>query len=616
MDSPSLTIALALAAGMIAQSLAHHIRVPGIIVLLLLGVLLGPDAANLIRPETLGSGLFMLVGFAVAVILFEGGMNLRLQRLKREGRTIRLMITVGALITAVLGMITTKIFIGWDWRQAILFGALIPVTGPTVISPLLRRIRVKHSLATILEAEGILLDAIAAIVAAVALEVAISPTGLMFAKSGIVILLRLGFGSLLGAACGYLLAVVFRYRNLIPEGLENVFTLSIVLALYQISGAIMAESGIVAVTVAGLVVGNSKSFVQRELREFKEQLTVLLIGMLFILLAADVRLAEIRALGYGGVITVILLIFVIRPLSIFASTRQSDLDLKQKIFIAWIGPRGIVAAAVASLFAFELEHHGYNGGNLRAMVFLVIAVTVLLSGLSGGFLASLLKLRRPVDNGWLILGAHELAQSLGSLLQAGGHEVVCIDTNPKQCRQAEALGLKVIYADGMAEGTFIRAEIDTRIGVIGFTPNEEVNLLFAQKAKQVGKLSRLLVAISTTDVKTIRKLVEEFGGKIMGARPFDLEAWNVRLRRDTATIETHEYHGAKENDDDERILCGEDSISKVLPLVLIRNGKYQPVDNTIELRPRDRVAFVVNTRNEDQARAWLKDHNFKAVAKV
>ena len=220
--------------GMLAQGGSKHLHLPGIVLLLLSGILFGPDGLNWIDPTSIGPGLHILVGFAVAIILFEGGMNLRISRIMRERRAIRGLIIKGALVTLIGGTFITIVVLGWDFRTSILFGTLIVVTGPTVITPLLKRIRVHHGVSTILEAEGILLDAIGAIVAVVALEIAISPSGLSFVTGLYHIMSRLGVGAILGISGGYLLTVMFRFRDLIPDGLENVFILSWVIALFQV----------------------------------------------------------------------------------------------------------------------------------------------------------------------------------------------------------------------------------------------------------------------------------------------------------------------------------------------------------------------------------------------
>jgi NhaP-type Na+/H+ or K+/H+ antiporter len=212
---PALTVALALGTGILAQTLARHLRVPGIVLLLAAGVLLGPDLLDIIQPATLGHALHILVGFAVAVILFEGGMNLKLRRLRREARSIRRLITLGALVTAIGGAIAARFILHWEWTPAILFGTLVIVTGPTVITPLLRRIKVHRRVATVLEAEGVLIDAVGAILAVVALEVAISPSGSALTFAAWDIVLRLGCGTLLGATGGGLIAL------LLEEGREK-----------------------------------------------------------------------------------------------------------------------------------------------------------------------------------------------------------------------------------------------------------------------------------------------------------------------------------------------------------------------------------------------------------
>ena len=610
MNNPAFTIAIALAMGMIVQSFARHIKIPGIVLLLACGVLLGPDVINIIRPDLLGEALPMLVGFAVAVILFEGGMNLRINRLRREGRTIRQLISIGALVTAVGGTLTTKILLHWDWNTAILFGILVIVTGPTVITPLLRRIKLRQSVATVLEAEGILLDAIGAIVAVVALEVVVSPSGYTLLASPFMILGRLLVGGMLGIIGGFIMAWLLGIRKLVPEGLENVFTLSLVFALFQISNVLSHESGIVAVTIAGMVVGNRKTIVRRELMEFKEQMTVMLIGMLFILLAADVRLSAVQSLGRGGLYTVIILMFVIRPLNIFFGTINSNLKSKQKILLAWIAPRGIVAAAVASYFAIELEKNGMDGSQLRAMVFLLIAVTVLSAGLTGGFVAKLLGLKRQSEHGWVILGANAVGRELARALKKGGEDVVMIDANPSLCRLAEKEELKVIYGNALEESVLLRAEIDIRKGAIGLSENEEVNMLFAKRAKEVGKVPETFISIKRDDESVTAEMVAEVDGNIPFGRARDLEKWSVWIRH--AQAETYKLICQSDDDVTAGDTFGKETEGVVIPLIFMRNTKVTPLGHLTELKKDDQITCLVLTEKKDQFNAWLAKSVFSS----
>ena len=605
MNNPALTLAFDMAFGMIAQVLARHLRIPGIVLLLGTGLLLGPDALGIVHPSSLGDALPFIVGFAVAVILFEGGMNLRINRIRREGKTIRQLITTGALVTALGGTVTAKIFLGWDWRISLLFGVIVIVTGPTVITPLLRRLKLRRSVSTVLEAEGVLLDAIGAVIAVVALEIALSPSGFSFLTGLFHIITRLIVGSAIGAAGGFLLAFLLRFRNLVPEGLENVFTLSLVFALFQGANSISPESGIVAVTAAGLVVGNMKTHIHRELREFEEQMTVLLIGMLFILLAADVRLIEVTELGWGGIITVTILVCVLRPLNVYIGTMGSNLNLRQKALLSWIAPRGIVAAAVASLFALELEKHGVDGSQLRAMVFSLIAVTVLLSGLTGSLAAQFLGLKRPENVGWVILSANHLSRSLAKVLIGSGEEVICIDQNPKACRRAEEEGIKVIYGNGLDEKTLLRAEIDTRLGAMGLSSNEEVNLLFGTKAKEIGKLSTILVGIKSMAEGITSEMVKEIGGRIPFGRQCDIEQWAGWIQRGITSINRYSLTSPASNNN---FQDGMEGI--ILPLVLHRKSKSQPIDDTTEIKAGDEVTMIVNNQREKEALEWLSSQGW------
>ena len=609
MHNPALTIGLSMVLGMLAQVGSKHLHLPGIVLLLLSGILFGPDGLNWIDPASIGSGLHILVGFAVAIILFEGGMNLRISRIMRERRAIRGLIIKGALVTFVGGTFITIVVLGWDFRTSILFGTLIIVTGPTVITPLLKRIRVHHGVSTILEAEGILLDAIGAIIAVVALEIAISPSGLSFVTGLFHIISRLGVGAVLGISGGYLLTVMFRFRDLVPDGLENVFILSWVIALFQISNTISPESGIAAVTIAGMTIGNSKTYIQQDLLEFKEQLTVLMIGMLFILLSADVRIEQIIELGVPGLITVAMLIFLIRPLSVFIGTDKSGLALNQKLLLSWIAPRGIVAAAVASLFVYELEIHGYDGTPLRALVFLLIIVTVLLAGLTGGFVAGRLNLRRKSQSGWIILGAHEIARLLSGILKKAGNDIICIDEDPNACLKAENEGLKVFFGNALDDRTLQRAEPDTRKGIIALSGNEEVNYIFSQRAKHLSKEMSILIGIKDSHEGITPKMIVDAGGKIPFGHSADMDFWSSLVKQSLTYQKSYVYRSDKIFDLSDETIKG-----FLLPMVLKQKKSLEPIDNTMKIKSGNQITFLINKKNEEKATDWLKENGFESAS--
>ena len=608
MNNPALTIGLAMVLGMLAQVGSKHLGLPGIVLLLLSGIIFGPDVLNWIRPESLGIGLQILVGFAVAIILFEGGMNLRISRIKRERAAIRGLITLGALTTLIGGTLATLLFLGWDFRTSILFGTLIIVTGPTVISPLLKKIRIHHGVSTILEAEGILLDAIGAIIAVVALEIAISPSGLSFVKGLYHIVSRLAVGGLFGIIGGASLILLFRFRNLIPNGLENVFILSWILALFQLSNTASPESGIAAVTIAGMTIGNSKTYIQQDILEFKEQLTVLMIGMLFILLAADVRLSDVQNLGLNGIVVVLFLILVVRPISVFIGTNRSTLDTPHKLLLSWIAPRGIVAAAIASLFVFELDRHGFDGTQLRALVFLLIIITVLSAGLTGGWVASILNLKRKSQSGWIILGAHEVARTLSRLLKQSGNEIICIDEDPQSCLLAENEGIKVFFGNALEERTLQRAEPDSRKGIIALSGNEEVNYIFSQRAKHLSKEMDVLIGIKDSFEGITPEMINETGGKIPFGRSADMDFWSSLIRQKKTTYSSYTYMGGGKFD-----LSDESIKGVVLPLVIMQNESLEPVDSTMKIKNGDLLTFLINEQKRVRAEKWLIENSFQSA---
>jgi NhaP-type Na+/H+ or K+/H+ antiporter len=613
-NNPSLTVAFAMAAGIIAQSAAHHMRIPGIVVLLVTGVVLGPDVAGIIQPSSLGPALRLLTGFAVAIILFEGGMGLKLQRLRREQQSIQQLITIGGAITVAGGTLAAKYILEWNWQTSILFGTLVMVTGPTVINPLLRRLKVKRTVATVLEAEGVLIDAIGAVVAIVAMEAALSPVGDHPTGWLLHIVSRLGAGLFIGLAFGYILASLLRIRNLIPEGIENVFTLCLVLAVFQGANALMPESGIVAVTVAGIFIGNSPTYAQQELAEFKEALTFMMIGMLFVLLAADVRLSEIRALGVPGILTVLALMLVVRPLNVFVGTINAGLSLKERFFIAWIGPRGIVAAAVASLFAAEFSRFGLSGGNeLRAMVFLVITVTVLSAGLTGGLAARWLGLKKPSNFGWVILGANELARAIARLFKEDGQEVVCIDANPDISKAAEKDCTRVIFGNGLQTTPLLRAEIDTRKGAMAVTSNEEVNFLFIQKAKKEARHIMLFTALKTNSETISQPMVEEAGAQTAFGRRVDVELWSVRIRRGQVLLQQWEY-AALPAEDKAADASNPFVVDTITVAILIRrNERLEPVGHGTACKAGDRGFFLVYEPEQKSVQDMLSEKGWRPI---
>ncbi len=612
LNSPGLVVSLAMLVGVLAQVVARHVDVPGIVLLLIAGVALGPDVANLIRPSALGVGLEALVGFAVAVILFDGGLHLNLKLLRTQQVPIRRLVLMGSVLTAVGGALFAHWLLAWDWRHSFLFGTLVIVTGPTVITPLLRRIHARRSVETILEAEGIFIDAVGATIAVVALEVLLAPPNDRWSTAIAGIATRLGVGTGIGLLGGALFAVCMRFRKTLPEGLANVAALASAVAIFEASNALVAESGITAAIFAGMVVGNTRSHDIAELRAFKEQLTLLLVATLFVLLAADVRLSNIVALGWPGLLVVLGLIFVVRPVDVFASTLGTSLEFREKAFLSWLAPRGIVAAAVSSLFAARLSRAGIEGGEaIRALVFLVIAVTVVIQGMTAGGVASLLGVRAPREVGYVILGADEVSRLLGAALARSGEEVVFIDTSQDFARAAEEAGFKVVFGDGLDERALLKARVETRRACIGATPNESVNLLFASKVHAFAKHVTTYVAIERKAEGVSAAMVKQQRAHVLFVCAQELAKWRTPILKQG--VEVQSWQLAEGNPSDAPHF--EDLAStSALPFTLTRDGLTTPAERPFRARAGDVLRLAIALDQVERMEAELTAQGWTKLA--
>ncbi|MEO8900562.1 MAG: cation:proton antiporter, partial [Polyangiaceae bacterium] len=401
-------------------------------------------------------------------------------------------------------------------------------------------------------------------------------------------------------------ALLMRFRSALPEGLANVAALASAVVIFQISNAITPESGITAAILAGMVVGHTRSYELNELREFKEQLTVLLVATLFVLLAADVRLSEIRVLGWPGVLTVLALILVVRPVNVFCSTFRTDLELREKLFLSWLAPRGIVAAAVSSLFAQRMADAGLEGGGaIRALVFLVIAMTVLVQGMSAGLVASALGVRMPREVGFVILGANEAARCLGAILATAGEEVVFIDTNADSARAAEEAGFKVVFGDGLDDRALIKARVQTRRACISATPNESVNFLFAKKVHERAKDVATYVAIERKEDGVSTSMVRQNRSRLLFAGARELAQWSTTKRRFFAAKWTALSDTPTDTPSFEDLPPG-----IALPLAFVRADIASPVERPYHAKKGDVIHLAIATEQTEEAEGWLSQNGW------
>lgn len=461
-----------------AQWLAWKLRLPSILLLLASGFVAGP-ILHLVNPdELLGETLFAFVSMSVAIILFEGSLSLKLSELRIIGSVLGYLLTIGVLVTWVLGAAGAHFILGLPLSTAILLGAILVVTGPTVIGPILRQIRPVGQVGPIVRWEGIVIDPIGAVLAVLVFE-AYRPFIEFGVNSGAWVALANLFWTLLyGGGIGCLAALSLTYllrRHAIPDHLESLVTLLFVLTAFAASNILQEESGLVAVTLMGVMVANSNVQL-KHIIEFKESLSLLLISGLFILLAARVKLSSFLELGWNGPLFVAFMIVIVRPLSIFCSTMTSSLTWKEKLFLSWLAPRGIVAAAVSSVFAIHL---GPDGQGIVPATFLLIVGSVVVYGLTAFPLARYLGLASSDPQGVLILGANELARTIGQAIQEAGFPVLLVDTNRWNISAARMDGLRTANADILNENTLNQLDLGGIGRLVALTPNDEVNSLGA-----------------------------------------------------------------------------------------------------------------------------------------
>lgn len=473
-----LIMAAVIAAGIFCQWLGWRIRLPAILPLLATGFLFGPVLQIVHPQETLGGLFFPVVSFAVAIILFEGALTLNWEEVRSVASTVRNLLIFGMLVTWFGGAIAAHYILGLRWETALLFGALIIVTGPTVIAPLLRNVRPTHQIASILKWEGIIIDPLGAGVAVLVFEYIVADvtpqnTILVFLQ---ILLSGFGIGLLSGFGVSYALK-----RYLMPDYLRDVAIMAVMLSVFAISNTFAPESGLLTVTIMGVYLANTNIKELREIWFFNEKLSVLLISTLFILLAANTSVDDVALLSWRSIVLLAIIILVLRPVGIHLSAIGSTLSRNEKLFLSWIAPRGIVAAAISSLFAFELVENGFEEAQILApLTLLVIVGTVVLQGSTAKWLAQKLDVREADPQGFLIMGCNEIARGLGVTLQSEGFIVRLVDTNWERVHKARMDGLQVTHGNLLSE--YIESHLD--LGGIGrllaLTRNDEANALACQ----------------------------------------------------------------------------------------------------------------------------------------
>ncbi len=529
--------------GVLAQWIAWRLRVPAILPLILAGILIGPGwewytGHRLLNPRfdgESGTGLFpgnllySFVSLSIGLILFEGGLTLKLKEIRGMTDSILRLTTYGAFTTTVVAGLAAHFVMGLSWQIAFLFSTLIVVTGPTVITPIMRQINVKRQVATVLKWESIIIDPVGAflavlfynfIVAYYDPEATVYNSLIKFFQSGLV-----GIG--LGFILGHILFILIS-RFYIPRFLLNIVTLGFVVAAFLISDTIAHESGLLTTVVMGAYLANREVPFIHDILDFKESLTLLLISLLFILLSANMTVDQIElVLNERSLLVFLIVVFLARPLGVFWSLSTSELTWRDKAFISWVGPRGIVAAGVASLFGIQLaEENVAYAEYITPLVFLIVLGTVLLNATLAGLLARKLKVSLPNGSGVLIFGASEGSRQLAHSLMESGRDVILVSANRAECDIAEENNLTAIQAEMNSDELDSKLDLSDIGYVLALTGNDEDNFYLLNSYRGRKGLRGAYRLVTRKEIQTQRYGKEALFGQYVSYLLFNRAARN------------------------------------------------------------------------------------------
>ena len=476
-----VVLTLLLVVGFLAQWLAWRLRLPAILFLLLIGIVIGPATGWFDPDKQLGAFLFPTVSLAVALILFEGSMTLRFSELRGIGTAVHGMVTYGAVLALLMLAAAAHWIAGLPWSIAFLFGALTCVTGPTVITPMLRTLRPNARIASALRWEGIVLDPLGALFAVLVFEAIVShQQGHSLAVFAATVGIGAGIGLAVALALGFLL-----YRQMIPEYLQAYGTLIAVLGAFTLSNKLAHESGLLAVTIMGITLGNLRHIHIQDIMDFKEHLSTLLVSMLFVVLAARLHWPLPPGMLMAGILVFVVAQFFIRPVSILVSTFRSSFTWPERALLAYVSPRGVVAASVSSLFALRLGDLGVRGADaLVPLVFTLIIGTVVLQSATARPLARWLKVADPDPDGVLIFGSDAVARGIGAALKEHKFQVLLADDDWDGISKARMDGLPVFFGNPTSQHAALNLD-PTGIGrLLAMSGRRELNSLACMQYRQ------------------------------------------------------------------------------------------------------------------------------------
>lgn len=598
-----------LVAAAVVQVLALRTPIPSILLYLGIGILLGPSVLGLLATDHLGDTLTAVVQLAVAIIVFEGAFSLEGHYLRQVQAPVRNLVTLGVLITLVGGALVGRGVAGLSWPLAIQYAALVSVTGPTVITPLLQRVRVRGRVRATLAGEGVIVDPIGAVVALVVFNI-VRAADLDLGAAVVHAGTRLLIGAAWGAVGGVLLLLVLRRLGEEPSRVARIMAIAGAAAIYTAIESVVPETGLAAVVVAGLLLGNAEFPHREQVHEFKGDITMIVIATVYLLLAATLDPSDLVELSWRGPAAVLLMMVLVRPAGVFLSTLRSALSWRERAFVAAIGPRGVVAASLATLVALNLDAAGVAGARaLLGLVFLTIVITIAVQASYAGWLAQRLGVV-PMDV--LIIGGGKVGRMLAKELLDAGEDITVIEQDPDVAERARQLGAHVVLGDGTDSQVLQRAGITHAKAVVATTGSDKDNLLALQIART--RFGRQNLVSRVNDPEAVESFKSAGIQVLNPARATAMILANL-VRRPTLfrLLSEVEAQGA----DVVEVVVGSDGVAgrplrevplprDVLILLVRRNGRQVIPHGDTVLQPGDAVTLVGGRRSTTEAARLLE----------
>ncbi|MWV39047.1 cation:proton antiporter [Natrialba sp. INN-245] len=612
------TVALVLALGVASRVLADRLRIPSVLFLIVAGIVIGPAVLGFVSRKTFGGGLSAMVGVSVAIILFEGGYHLNLEKLRESPAALTRLVTVGAAITWLGTAAAVVVFLETSLEVGLLVGALLIATGPTVIGPILQVVTVRDHVAAVLEGEGVINDVTAAILVVVVFEVLVAGNGTPAALVGgfvVRLFVGLAFGALV-AGIVWLVLKRARSRPCAAPLHARLIVLAGVVVAYAGAETIASETGIAAAAMAGFVLGNVELPHHEEVIDFLDDLSVVVLSFIFVALAALIDFADIRALGLAGLAIVVAITLVLRPAVIYLSTTDPRFTGNERLFLSAVGPRGIIPASVATLFAVELQVLGrpQEAQLLAGTVFLIIFATVVLQAGLARQIADHLEVS-PMRT--IIVGGGRVGLSLAQRLEQDGENVLLVDHDPDAVEKARKRGLTALEGDGTDADVLEAAGADDAKTVIATTPDDDVNLLVCQLAKTTFDVGKVASRVNQPDN------VDAF--ESLGVHAIDLSmatAWSLENVLERPSLSAWMNELGRTGDVQEIEVTASDLVGKtiaevnaeipdgcIVGLLTHRNGATEVPTGDHRLRDGDRVTFLGQTAAVDRAVKRFHPHD-------